>query len=171
MSTSKKKSKKDRFIVEVRYPFQIKDLIGLLPNKPPARRNLFGQIEDFLQSKFGESLEEDVTKDCPIYLVVSKEDVGPGTLLFVIIMDREIMYNNEGKESIPATIVHCISQVPEVDIMKKELQKFLHQVLKESKSQSLFVSGLSENDLDLDQVSWLSIDKKTTRSLLERDRW
>jgi hypothetical protein len=137
-------------MIEVRYSFEKKNLIGLLPNKSPSDMNLFGQIEEFLQSKFGKSLQEDVTKDCPIYLVVSKEDVGPGTLLFVMVMDREIMYNNEVNESIPATIVHCISQVQEIDIMKKEFHSFLHQVLKESKSQSLFVSGLSENDLDLD---------------------
>jgi hypothetical protein len=78
--------------------------------------------------------------------VVSKEDVGPGTLLFVMVMDEQCMYNNKKNDSISATIVHCISEVPEGDLMKKELQRFLHQVLKENKSQFVSVSGLCDND-------------------------
>jgi hypothetical protein len=123
---------KESLRIEVKYPFERENLIGLLQNKPPKEQHFFGHIEEFLQTKFGKDLEEDLS--CPIYLVVSKEDVGPGTHLFVIIMDEKRMYNNKKNDSISATIVHCISQVPEGELMKEELHRFLHQVLKENEN-------------------------------------
>ena len=64
-----------------------------------------------MEDQYGEDVNGDIFKDCPIYIVVEIDDSGSEELLFVVVMDAACVYTNDKQEETFATIIPCVAEV------------------------------------------------------------
>jgi hypothetical protein len=72
----------------------------LFPNDSTKPDDLFGEVLTFVEDQYGEDVNGDIFKDCPIYIVVEMDDGGSEELLFVVVMDAACVYQRQARGNI-----------------------------------------------------------------------
>ena len=154
-----KKSKKKVFISDVRDKSVKFKLCKLFPNDCAKPADLFGEVFTFVEDQYGDDVNSDIFKDCPIYIVVETDDSGSEELLFVVVMDAACVYINDKQEETFATIIHCVAEVEGLENYELKLEKFLLEIVRMNETKSVFLSGAFPINLELGEFSWLKEDK------------
>ena len=134
-------------------------LCKLFPNDSAKPDDLFGEVFTFVEDQYGDDVNSDIFKDCPIYIVVELDDSGSEELLFVVVMDAACFYTNYKQEETFATIIHCVAEVEGKENYEEKLEKFLLEIVRLNKTKSVFLSGAFPINLELGEFTWLTEDK------------
>ena len=153
-----KKSKKKVFIEDVRDKTLKFKLYQLFPKNDLKPDDLFGEVLNFVEDQYGDDVDSDVFKDCPIYIVVEIDNSGKEDLLFVVVMDAGCVYTNDEQEETFATIIHCVAEVEGHENYMVNLEKFLLEIVRLNDTKSLFLSGAFPINMELGEFSWLKED-------------